>query len=323
VAFCNSGSEATFNALRLARAVTGRPLIVKFQGAYHGWHDSVAMNVASPADRLGRPDPLSEGILEATIRSTLVARFNDIAELTRLFTEHGPQIAAVIIEPILHNVGCVPATPEFLAAAKSLCERHGSVLVFDEVITAFRHALGGYQQLTGVTPHLTAVGKAVANGYPIAALVGGEALMRHFRQRPVGNVFHGGTYNGHPVMAAAALATIDRLAQPGAYDQLYELGERYRADLAELVARHELIAQPAGFGSVWLLEFFTGPKSSYDDLLGNDAETDIAFRTALLECGHISSTVPLKRYNVTLAHTDEHRRRTMAAVDDVLTRLRG
>lgn len=321
VAFCNSGSEATFNALRLARAATGRSLIVKFQGGYHGWHDSVAMNVATPAERLGQRDPLSEGILPAQLDATLIGTFNDIDSLEQLFAAHGPRIAAVIIEPILHNVGAVPATVEFLTAAKRLCAAHGSVLVFDEVITAFRHALGGYQEITGVTPDLTTVGKAIANGYPLAALVGRESLMQHFRQRPIGNVYHGGTYNGHPVMAAAALATIDRLSEPDAYDYLFGLGQRYREDLAVLVSRHGLAAQPAGYGSVWLLEWFVGDKHSYDDLLANRTEEDVAFRTALLERGYISSTVPLKRYNITLAHTDEHRAATMAAIDDVLSTL--
>ncbi len=321
VAFVNSGSEATFHALRLARAVTGREKIVKFQGAYHGWHDAVALNVASDRAALGRRDPLGAGMLASTLDATLVARFNDLEGLRDLFDRRGAEIAAVIVEPILHNVGCVAGTESFLRGARELCDRHGAVLVFDEVITGFRHGLGGYQEIVGVTPHLGAFGKALANGFPIAALVGEASLLEHFSPRPTGDVYLAGTYNGHPVMVAAALATLDRLEEPGTYERLYALGARYRHGLDELVARHGLPARASGFGSVWLLEFLTGTPSCYEDLLANDSRTDAAFRKAMLERGHITSTTPLKRWNVTLAHTDDHRTRTLEAADAVLAEL--
>ncbi len=323
VAFCNTGSEATFHALRLARAATGRRKIIKFQGAYHGWHDAVALNVASTAEAVGQTDPLSAGMHPSVVEDTLVGTYNDLTSLEALFDANPGAVAAVIIEVILHNVGSLPATKEFLSGAKALCEKHGAVLVFDEVITGFRHGLGGYQSIIGVTPHLAAFGKALANGFPIAALVGPESLLRHFKPKPQGDVFLAGTYNGHPVMAAAALATIEKLSAPGAYDHLYGLGQRYRDDLQVLVDKYGLTAQPAGYGTVWLLEFFKGPKSSYADLLANDAEKDIAFRTAMFDAGHATSTNPLKRWNVTLAHTDDDRAATMAAADQVLARMVG
>ena len=322
VAFCNSGSEATYHALRLARAATGRERIVKFQGAYHGWHDAVAMNVASPPDAIGHRDLLSAGMLRSATDATLVARFNDPAGLDALFAEHGADIAAVIVEPILHNVGCVEATTEFLLAARSLCDRYGSVLVFDEVITGFRHGLGGYQERCEVLPDLAAFGKAMANGFPIAALVGSADLLGHFRPRPVGDVFLAGTYNGHPVMAAAALATIDRLSQPGAYEYLYSLGASYRAELDRLATDHELRARAVGYGSVWLLVFTDAIARDYEALLQNDATADASFRRGLIERGHISSPIPLKRWNVTLAHTAAHRDRTIEAADAVLATMR-
>jgi glutamate-1-semialdehyde 2,1-aminomutase len=321
VAFCNSGSEATFHALRLARAATGRLKVVKFQGAYHGWHDAVAMNVASAPSALGERDPLSAGMHPAVAADTLIARFNDAEDLQRIFEANSGQIAAVIVETILHNVGCIPARKEFLQEAKRICEKNGAVLIFDEVITGFRHALGGYQAIVGVTPHLSAFGKALGNGFPIAVLAGNDELMRHLDPRPRGDVYFAGTYNGHPVMAAAALATIERLSRPGAYGGLYELGAAYRNDLARLVRKFNLSAQPAGYGSVWLLEFFMGEKSSYEELLFNDSGKDTCFREGMLAEGHATSTKPLKRWNLTLAHTHSHREETMAAAERVLSRL--
>lgn len=321
VSFCNSGSEATFHALRLARAATGRLKVVKFQGAYHGWHDAVAMNVASQPSALGRRDPLSAGLHPAVCDDTLVARFNDAEDLRRIFDENAGQIAAVIVETILHNVGCIPADKAFLETAKHICEKNGAVLIFDEVISGFRHALGGYQEIIGVTPHLSAFGKALGNGFPIAVLVGSEELMRHLEPRPRGDVYLAGTYNGHPVMAAAALATIERLSRSGTYEALYALGASYRSDLAKLVEKLGLHAQPAGYGSVWLLEFFKGKKSSYDDLLANDSARDVAFRVGMLAEGHVTSTNPLKRWNITLAHDHLHREKTMKAAERVLSRI--
>ena len=162
-----TGSEATFHALRLARAVTGRPRILKFQGCYHGWHDAVALNVISPADRLGRPDPLSAGSMPETMAATAVVPFNDLAATGRELARG--DIAAVIVEPIPHNIGTVMPDDDFLSGLRSLCDRHGTVLVFDEVVTGFRHHLGGFQAICGVTPDLTTFGKAMGNGFPIAA----------------------------------------------------------------------------------------------------------------------------------------------------------
>ncbi len=172
VLLTSSGSEATFHAIRLSRAVTGRRRLVKFQGCYHGWHDSVSLNVISRPERVGHHDPLSKGTLPEVTEATTVLPFNDVAALEAAFAELGDEIAAVILEPIPHNVGALLPKQEFLEATRRLCDQHGSVLIFDEVITGFRHALGGYQELSGVTPDLTTLGKAMANGYPIGALGG-------------------------------------------------------------------------------------------------------------------------------------------------------
>jgi glutamate-1-semialdehyde 2,1-aminomutase len=156
VVLTSTGSEATFHALRLSRAVTGRRLVVKFQGCYHGWHDSVAMNVISLPENMGKKDPLSKGILPEVLDATIVCRFNDADEVERALTDH--DVAAIILEPIPHNIGAVLPQPGFLERLRELATKHGAVLIFDEVITGFRHALGGFQSIAGVMPDLTAMG---------------------------------------------------------------------------------------------------------------------------------------------------------------------
>jgi glutamate-1-semialdehyde 2,1-aminomutase len=170
VLLCNSGSEATFNAVRLARAVTGRRKLVKFQGCYHGWHDYLCMNVISPAEKIGGYDLHSAGILEEAAHQTLVLPFNNIDVVEEAFRRNRGQIAGIILEPLPHNIGCVLPRAGFLEGLRQLCDQHGVVLIFDEVITGFRHGLGGFQKHAGVTPDLTTVAKSMANGYPCAAL---------------------------------------------------------------------------------------------------------------------------------------------------------
>lgn len=322
VAFCNSGAEATYHALRISRAATGRKKIVKFQGAYHGWHDAVALNVMTPKEQLGSHHRMSAGMLDSVVENTIVAPFNDPEALAEIFQTQGEEIAAVIIECILHNVGCIRPTQAFLEEMRRLCNAHGAILIFDEVITGFRHALNGYQTTTGVTPDLSTIGKAMANGFPIAAVVGRKDLMDRCRPQPKGDIFLAGTYNGHPVTAAAALATIEELEKPGAYETLFSNGQEMRDGLDDIVQRLGFEAQAAGYGSVWLLYFFEGEYNAFPDLLANDNELDMAFRRGLVDRGFISSTNPLKRWNFTTAHTKEHIARTLQAAEDTLRSLK-
>ena len=234
--FCTSGSEATYHAVRVARGATGRRAIVKFQGHFHGWHDHLLANVISPADRVGRLDPLSAGILPDVHAELIVLEWNDLEGLERLMAERGHEIAAVILEPIPHAIGVVMPEQEFLTQLRALTREHGVVLVFDEVVTGFRHALGGFQAITGITPDLTTLGKAMANGYPCAAICGRRDLMQHFNTSD-GDVFFSGTFNGHPLAMAACLATIEELEQPGLYERLFDLGERMRLGLDDIIQR--------------------------------------------------------------------------------------
>ncbi|HEY0698153.1 MAG TPA: aspartate aminotransferase family protein, partial [Micromonospora sp.] len=286
VLLTSTGSEATFHALRVARAATGRRLVVKFQGCYHGWHDSVSLNVISTPDRVGRPDPISAGILPEVLDATLVLRFNDVAAVRAAFAEHGRDIAAVIVEPVPHNVGCLLPEQEFLQALRDECTRAGSVLVFDEVITGFRHDLGGWQRICGITPDLTTLGKAIANGYPIGALGGRADLMDLFSTRPGAPAFFAGTYNGHPAVVAAARATLDKLRTEPVHEHVHRLGARTRAGLTEVFADLGVPAVVTGYGSVFVSYFMPGPlPRSYDDLLRNDAGMFIGYRRRLAEHG--------------------------------------
>ncbi|MCO5223676.1 MAG: aminotransferase class III-fold pyridoxal phosphate-dependent enzyme, partial [Thermomicrobiales bacterium] len=202
VHICVTGTEATFHAIRVSRAFTGRRKIIKFQGCFHGGHDYLLMNVISKPEMVGQKDPGSAGMLPEVVSETLVATFNDLSSVEQLYRDNPDQIAAVILEPIPHNIGCVLPAPGFLEGLRELTTLHGSVLIFDEVITGFRHGLGGIQGASGVTPDLTTMGKAMANGYPIAALAGNEAIMSRFATAG-GDVFFAGTYNAHPMCTAA------------------------------------------------------------------------------------------------------------------------
>ncbi|MFE3198232.1 aspartate aminotransferase family protein [Embleya sp. NPDC059237] len=305
VLLTSTGSEATFHALRVARAVTGRRLIVKFQGCYHGWHDAVSLNVISSPEAVGAPDPISTGILPEVLAATLVLPFNDPAAVRAAFAEHGADIAAVILEPIPHNVGCLLPDAEFLTTLREQCTAHGSVLVFDEVITGFRHDLGGYQKIAGITPDLTTFGKAIANGAPVGALGGRADLMEQFSTRPGAPAFFAGTYNGHPWVVAAALETLRKLREEPVHEHVFRLGERVRTGLAEMYTRLGVPAVVTGYGSVFVTYFMTGgvPRS-YDDLLANDANLFIGYRRRLLEHGVFELPLNLKRSHISYAHTD-------------------
>ena len=319
-----TGSEATFHALRVARTATGRRDVIKFQGCYHGWHDSVAMNVISPADRIGQNDPLSQGILPEVLDATIVLPFNDSDAVARAFETRPGRIAAVILEPIPHNIGAVLPRPGFLERLRELCTANGAVLIFDEVITGFRHGLGGYQAIAGVTPDLTTLGKAMANGYPISALGGRADLMDQFSSHPGAPAFFAGTFNGHPAMAAAALASIRKLEREPVHEHVFELGQRIRDGLTEVYRRIGVPVVVSGFGSVFVTYFMEGPVDSYDDLLRNDAELFVGYRRALMPHGIFELPLNLKRSHISYAHdqpdVDALLEATELAVESVLSR---
>jgi glutamate-1-semialdehyde 2,1-aminomutase len=319
VLLTNSGSEATYAALRLARGVTGRNDIVKFQGTYHGWHDAVLMNVISKPERVGRKDPLSLGMLPEEIDHTHVLPWNDVEAVEALLRDRGESIAAIFVEVIPHNIGCVPPRPGFLARLRELADAYGVLLIFDEVITGFRHDLGGYQRIAGVTPDLTTLAKAMANGYPIAALVGRAQYMDRFA--PGGGVLFAGTYNGHAVGVSAALATIAELEDGTVHRHAARLARRAADGLLEIARERGIPMTLAVFGSVFVPYFMDGPIDSYTDLLRNDDAADVFFRRTMAERGIFMLPTALKRNHVSAAHTDDDIDRTIELAREVLREL--
>ncbi|MEU6841106.1 aspartate aminotransferase family protein [Streptomyces sp. NPDC046716] len=324
VLLTSTGSEATFHALRVSRAATCRRLVVKFQGCYHGWHDAVSLNVISAPEKVGSHDPISTGILPEVLDATLVLPFNDSEAVRRAFAEHGHDIAAVIVEPVPHNVGALLPYQEFLTTLREETTKAGSVLIFDEVITGFRHDLGGWQSICGVTPDLTTLGKAIANGAPVGAIGGRADLMDLFSTRPGAPAFFAGTYNGHPSVVAAALATLRKLREEPVHAHVYRLGNRIRTELAALYERLGVPAVVTGYGSVFVSYFMPGPDTprTYDDLLANDASLFVGYRRKLLDHGLFELPLNLKRSHISYAHTDADVERliegTEAAVKAVL-----
>jgi glutamate-1-semialdehyde 2,1-aminomutase len=320
---CNSGSEATYHAIRLARGVTGRQKILKFQGCYNGFHDYVLRNVLSAPDKVGGRDPGSAGMLEAAVDATLVCRFNDLEDVERTLEAHAGEVAAIVLEPIAHNSPAIRPRPGFLEGLRELCDGDGALLVFDEVITGFRHHLGGFQAIAGVLPDLTTMGKAIGNGFPIAALGGRRELMEHFNTHARGDVHFGGTYNGNAVGVEAALATIAVLEAEPVHEHVFRLGQRMRDGLRKIVERAGVPATVSGFGSLYVLLFMEGPLESYDDVLRNDDELFLRYRRELIARRVFEMPESLGRNHIGYSHTDEDIDRTLEIAEEALAAALG
>ncbi|HIZ37982.1 MAG TPA: aspartate aminotransferase family protein [Candidatus Ruania gallistercoris] len=317
-----SGSEATFQAVRLARGTTGRPYILKFQGCFHGSYDALARNVISTPDRAWKRDPNSSGILDDAVDHTLIAEFNDLASVEELFARHPEQIAAVILEPVPHNVGALLPEQSFLEGLRELTRQHGTVLIFDEVITGFRHALGGYQELCGITPDLTTFGKAMGNGFPVSGLAGSTEMMTNFTPSG-GTVMLAGTFNGNASSMAAAIATINVLQDPDVdfYGHVYRLGDRMRTGLQSIADDHDIAAHITGLGSVFIPYFLDGEVRGYRDLLRNNDEAYATFHRRMIDKGSFMYPMALKRNHISLAHTEEHIDTTLTQAEEVLAAM--
>jgi len=298
------------------RMSTMRNRIIKFQGTYHGWHDAVLMNAISPAEKIGQYDPLSLGMLPEVIKNTIILPFNDIEAVGEALQQGADEIAAILVEVIPHNIGCVLPRREFLTALRELAASHGILLIFDEVITGFRHALGGYQSICGVTPDLSTFAKAMANGYPIAALAGKAEYMDRFG--PGGGVMFAGTYNGHPVGVGAALATIATLADGAVHEHCFALAHRAAEGIQQIAGELGIPMKVALFGSVFVPYFMQGPIETYTDLLRNDNARDIWFRRTMCEHGIFMIPTALKRNHVSAAHTEADIDQTLEVARTVL-----
>jgi glutamate-1-semialdehyde 2,1-aminomutase len=318
VVVCNSGSEATYHAIRLARGVTGRQKLVKFQGCYNGFHDYVLRNVLSAPDRIGRRDPHSAGMLEGAVDATIVCRFNDLDDVRATLERHGEDVAAIIVEPFAHNSPGLLPHEGFLPGLRSLCDEFGALLIFDEVITGFRHHIGGVQAITGVLPDLTTMGKAIANGFPLAAIGGRRVHMERFNTRPEGDVHFGGTYNGNAIAVEAGLATIEQLEDGRVHEHVFRLGDRMRGGLTEIAARVGVPAIVGGYGSLFVLCFMDGPLESYEDVLRNDDELFGRYRRELVARGIFEMPESLGRSHIGASHTEADIDRSLEAAEDAL-----
>ncbi len=315
---CNSGSEATYHAIRLARGVTGRQKIVKFQGCYNGFHDYVLRNVLSRPERVGRRDPHSAGMLEAAIDATLVCRYNDLEDVRATLERHAEDVAAIVVEPVAHNSPGLKPRPGFLEGLRALCDATGALLIFDEVITGFRHHIGGYQAIAGVDPDLTTLGKAIANGFPLAAVGGRREHLERFTTTADGDVHFGGTYNGNAAAVEAGLATIAQLEDGRVHERVFALGERMRAGLAEVAERVGVPVVVGGFGSLFVLCFMDGPLETYEDALRNDEALFGRYRRELIARGIFEMPESLGRSHISAAHTADDVDRSLEAAEDAL-----
>lgn len=312
----SSGTEATMSAIRLARGKTGRSKVMKLEGCYHGHADHLLVKAGSGAMTLGQPD--SAGVPPKVAGETLVAPYNDIAAMAALFADHD-DIACVILEPVVGNMGVVPPAPGYLQAVKDLCETHGALFIMDEVMTGFRVALGGAQARFGVTPHITCLGKIIGGGMPIGAYGGSSELMATIA--PEGPVYQAGTNSGNPVSVAAGLTTLNLLAQPGVYEHLEALGARLEAGLVQALAETGVPGTVQRVGSMITL-FFTEtmghPVTRMEDVPASAKPRFGAFFRAMRDRGHMLPPSQYEAWFISLAHTFEDIDRTIAAAREVL-----
>ncbi len=304
----SSGTEATMSAIRVARGFTGRDVLIKFEGCYHGHADHLLVKAGSGAATFGEPD--SAGVPAAIARLTLTLPYNDIAALERAFAESGHTIAAVIVEPVVGNMGCVPPVPGFLQAIIDLCKKYGAISIFDEVMTGFRVSRGGAQSLYGLHPDLTALGKIAGGGMPLAVYGGRRDIMS--KVAPLGPVYQAGTLSGNPSAVTAGMATLARL-DDALYTKLEALGARLEAGLNDAASKAgvELCVQRVGS---MLTPFFTrGPVQNWDDASKQDKERFVRFHRGLLERGIYWPPSQYEAAFISAAHTEEDIDRTIAA----------
>jgi glutamate-1-semialdehyde 2,1-aminomutase len=324
VIFTSSGSEAVQIALRLARAYTGRNLILKFEGHYHGWLDSVLLSYHPSAEQMGpteRPAIVlgSQGQVPNSAENVLVAPWNELGLVKRLFREQGERIAAVITEPVLCNSGSLMPTEGFLEGLRELTQAHGALLIFDEIITGFRMAPGGAQSCFGVTPDLATFGKAMAGGLPLSAIAGRHEIMELLAE---GTVVFGGTFNGNPISLAGARATLDELSRDdgAALREANRLGLLLMTGLREAAAEAGVSLEITGFGAAFSLHFTSRkPLRTYRDFLGNDKQLLEWFLRSMLDEGIF--LLPDGRLYVSAVHTETEIEETIRAARRVFARM--
>lgn len=309
VRLVNSGTEATMSAIRVARGVTGRDKIIKFAGNYHGHVDALLVAAGSSAATLGVPD--SPGVTAGAGGDTIVLPYNDLPALTLAFEQYAGKIAAVILEPVVGNMGLVVPSADFLRELRELTRADGAILIFDEVMTGFRLSMGGAQQLFGITPDMTTLGKIVGGGMPLGAYGGREEIMRHVL--PAGRVFQAGTLSGNPVAVAAGLATLKILAEDPPYEYLETAGKRLGEGLSGAAAEAGIPHQLQRVGSMMTLFFNESPVSNWSDADRSDRAKFARYFWGMIERGVYMPCSQFEALFFSRTHTAEHIEQTIDA----------
>ena len=318
VRMVNSGTEATMSAIRLARGYTGRDKIVKFEGCYHGHVDSLLVKAGSGALTLGVPN--SPGIPASLAEHTITLNFNDIDGVRETFKEIGEQVAAIIVEPVAGNMNCIPPAPGFLEGLREVCDEHGTVLIFDEVMTGFRVSLGGAQGLYGVTPDLTALGKVIGGGLPVGAFGGKREIMEHIS--PLGPVYQAGTLSGNPLAMTAGLTTLNAISEPGFHDRLAEKTSRLTKGLKQAADEAGIPLTVQSAGAMFGLFFTEEPNiNRFDQVMACDVERFKKFFQGMLGEGVYLAPSAFEAGFVCAALSDKDIEDTIAAARKVMTTL--
>ncbi len=316
----NSGTEATMSALRLARGYTGRNLILKFEGCYHGHGDSFLIKAGSGALTLGTPN--SPGVTSGTAQDTLLAAYNNLEEVTNLFKSYGSEIAAVILEPITGNMGVIKPTEEFIKGVRELCTKNGALLIFDEVMTGFRVSKGGAQELLGITPDLTTFGKIIGGGLPVGAYGGKKEIME--KLAPIGPVYQAGTLSGNPMAMAAGLTTLKRLNDDADfYKKLENLGNQLEVGLRKNLEKLSFPGVINRVGSMFTLFFSEKDEiRSFSDVMTCNTEIFAKYFNLSLESGIYLAPSQYEAGFVSAAHTEEDINKTLEASFNALKTIK-
>jgi glutamate-1-semialdehyde 2,1-aminomutase len=307
----NSGTEATMSAIRLARAYTQRTRIVKFDGCYHGHADGLLVKAGSGVATLGLPD--SPGVPRGYARETLVATFNDSASVETLFKRHSKSVAALIVEPVCGNMGVIPPASGFLNFLRKITRSYGTLLIFDEVITGFRVKLGGAQELYGIAPDLTCLGKILGGGLPLAAFGGRRKIMNLLA--PEGPVYQAGTLSGNPLAVAAGLTTLALLSRPGTYEALETRGKKLQEGLERVIGKSRMKATVNRIGSMMTLFFGVERVRNAAEARTCDRQMFARFFHGMLDRGIYMPPAPFETAFISLAHTATDLTKTIAAFD--------
>lgn len=317
VRMCNSGTEATMSAIRIARGYTGRDKIIKFEGCYHGHVDSLLVKAGSGALTLGAPD--SAGVPASFVEHTILLPFNDLEAVKKTFEVLGSQIAGIILEPVPANAGLYLPKPGFLEGLKELTEKYGSVLIFDEVMTGFRLSLAGVQGRFGLDPDLSCFGKIIGGGLPVGAFGGKKRIMDCLA--PVGPVYQAGTLSGNPLAMASGLAALEELKQPGAYDRLEQLGEQLEEGMRFAAKNAGVAVTFQRIGSMFCGYFTDQPVHNLSDAMNSDREKFGKYFHGMMEEGIYLAPSQFEAGFISLAHTEDYIQRTVRAAEKVMKSL--